>query len=109
MILHAMEKIIIHHQDVIHFIDPNLILYCQSDNCYTNVYLAEGEKYLVVMSLSKFAKELGSQFIRVNQSFLINSRYIKKINKKNKTVVLMNRLEVPFTITIKNLMLLIKG
>lgn len=107
--LQNMNKIIIPQQDIIHLIDTNRILYCKSDNCYTYVHMIEGEKYLLVTSLSKFSKKLNSQFIRVNQSYLVNKAYIRNINKKKKAIELINKCQIPFTITVKNLLLLIKN
>jgi DNA-binding LytR/AlgR family response regulator len=109
MLLQNLNKIIIAQLDIIHLIDPNKILYCQSDNCYTYIHTVEGEKHLVAMSLTKLSKELDTQFIRVNQSFLVNKSYIKNINKKKRALELVNKSQIPFTVSVKNLLFLIKG
>jgi len=81
------------------------ILYCKSDNCYTSVFLNNGEELIACKSLKKIAQELGSlTFIRVNQSYLINKDCIKSIDKKNKLVELINNQHIPFTVTLKDLL-----
>jgi len=102
------SKIIVAHKDIVHVIDQSQIIYCQSDNSYTNLYLLNGQKILVVKSLAKFSAELdSSMFIRVNQSFLINKEYIQTVNKRNKTIDLLNNYSVPFTVSLKALLMLI--
>lgn len=105
-----LNKLIIQQVDVIHIIDPSNIIFCQASNCYTNIYLLGGERHMIVKSLLKFSKELCPvNFIRVNQSFLINRGYIKTIDKKKKNISLLNNQIVPFTLTLKELLYLIKN
>jgi DNA-binding LytR/AlgR family response regulator len=93
-------------QNVIHVIDQLQIIFCQSDDCYTWVHLKDGQRHLIVKSLIKFSKELNpTLFIRVNQSYLINKSYIKIIDKKKKCLVLLNDHIIPFTLTLKELLL----
>lgn len=103
-----IQKIIIPQQDVIHFVDPFQILFCQSDSCYVSIYLSDGRRHLVVKSLSKFSKELSPEiFIRVNQSFVVNKTYITSIDKRKRSIKLIQDHDIPFTVTIKELMLMI--
>jgi len=102
------SKIIISQQNLIHFIEPSEIIFCQSDNCYTSLYTVHDERYVIVKSLSKFTLELNSaEFIRVHQSYLINKKYIQRINRKKKCIDLFNNHNIPFTITLKTLIFLI--
>jgi DNA-binding LytR/AlgR family response regulator len=99
-------KIILSQQNIIHFVDPSEIIFCQSDNCYTSLYLTNGERHVIVKSLTKFLLELNSDsFIRVNQSYLINKNHIRRIDKKKKSIDLINNYSIPFTVSLKNLML----
>jgi two-component system LytT family response regulator len=102
-------KIAISQKTTIHLVDCNCIVYCQSNSCYTFVHLVDGEKYIVVKSLAKFAREelWFPEFIRVSQSYLVNRNYISSIDKKKKNVVLSNGHAITFTITIKELIALI--
>jgi DNA-binding LytR/AlgR family response regulator len=98
------EKLIIPSQDHLHLIDSDQIMYCKSDNSYTHINI-NGEKEIVVAkSLARFSRELDPKwFIRVNQSFLINIRFIKLINKKKRFIELVNQQQIPFTVRIKEL------
>jgi len=62
-----------------------------------------------VKSLAKVTREdlNSTDFIRVNQSFLVNKNFIKFIDKKNKLLELKNEYRVPFTTSLKDLLELI--
>lgn len=101
----VLNKIIIHTQDRVRFITQGEIVFCKSDNCYTYIYLVSGEEILISKSLSKFTQGLDPErFIRANQSYLINTQYIKSIDKKKRCVELLNLALIPFTTTIKELL-----
>ncbi|WP_299017247.1 LytTR family DNA-binding domain-containing protein [uncultured Polaribacter sp.] len=74
--LHTTEKII-----VANIID---IIRCKSDNNYTTFFFKDSSKILVSKTLKFYAdllKEVG--FIRVHQSHLINTKYIKEFIKSD--------------------------
>ena len=100
-------KIVISQQDNIFLIDPSNIIFIKSDNCYTNLHLKGDKRLLVVKSLAQFQRELSYDlhFIRVNQSYLVNLSCIERIDKKNKSIELIENHSVQFTITIKELLL----
>lgn len=102
-----LEKIMLSRQEMISFVNPEEIIYCQSDNCYTNVHLLGGKRILFVKSLTKLHKELPAEFIRVNQSFVVNKKHIDCIDKKKRVIILEGNKEVPFTITLKELLSLL--
>src|SRR4051812_31639265 len=96
------NKIIVNSQDHLQFIQKDEIVFCKSDNNYTYIHLKDGSEVLLCKSLSKFSKELGQgAFIRISQSYLISKEYIKKIDKRNKQVYLINEAPIKFTISIK--------
>ena len=103
------NKLIISQQNFVYIIDQNQILFCQSESCYTTIYLSDGKSHMMVRSLSKVAKEdlNGNDFLRVNQSFLVNRNFILRIDKKNKLLNLLNNHAIPFTVSIKELMILL--
>lgn len=77
-------------------------------NCYTTIYLTNGERILISKSLLKFSKELElGKFVRVSQSYLININCIKIVNKKKKQIELIDQSKIPYTTTIKELLCLI--
>ncbi len=63
---------------MIHVINVDDIVRCESDNYYTYFYFTDGRKLLVSKTL-KENEELLSQynFIRPHKSHLINIKYIK--------------------------------
>ncbi|TKC57602.1 LytTR family transcriptional regulator [Pedobacter hiemivivus] len=104
-----MNKLIINSQDTLRFISIPSIKYCKSDNCYTSVFLDNGEELIVCKSLKKLSDEISSQqFIRVSQSFLVNKDHIKLIDKKNKQLKLLDDKQIPFTTSIAELLVLMK-
>lgn len=99
------HKIVISCQEYARIVDINDIVYCQSDNGYTTLYLTDLQELLISKSLTKFATELdNSIFIRIHQSFLINANHIALVDKRNKIIKLKNETTVPFTVTIKKLL-----
>ncbi|MGC4233596.1 MAG: LytTR family DNA-binding domain-containing protein [Niabella sp.] len=99
------EKIHLSEQRTIYLVKPEEIVFCQSDDCYTNVYLVKDKKILIVKSLTKFQKELcPKEFIRVSQSYLVNRHYIKSIDKKKRLLALETNHIIPFTISLKSLL-----
>jgi two-component system LytT family response regulator len=106
--MNLYPKIIIPSQDIIHLVDQTEVLFCQSDNCYSTIYLADGRNFILVKSLTKLEKELNLPFfIRVNQSYLVNKQFIERIDRKKKQLFLANGYMIPFTTTIKKLIELI--
>ena len=77
-------KLSLHTSDKIQIIEINDIIRCQSDNNYTTFYLNDNTKILVSKTLKYYAdilKETG--FLRVHQSHLINTNYIKEFIKSD--------------------------
>lgn len=102
------KTLVIHCLNHFHFIRMKDINYCQSDDCYTTIYL-ESKSITVSKSLIKISQELPpEQFVRVSQSYLINRDMICSIDKRKKTISLSNGAVVPFTISIKMLIALMQ-
>jgi two-component system LytT family response regulator len=68
------------------------IIYLQSDNCYTNIYLADNSCYMMCKTLKHYETELNRQlFLRCHRSFLVNRFFIKEIiRERTACVTLMN-------------------
>ena len=94
--LHTLEKII-----VTNICD---IIRCNSDNNYTTFYFKNKEKILVSKTLKFYAdllKEVG--FLRVHQSHLINTKYIKEFIKSDGGyLILTDNTNVPVSVRKKN-------
>lgn len=73
------------------FIKTEDILYCKSENNYTNIFLQNGEKKLISKTLKDVEKTLvNHMFLRIHQSFLINPKYLKQYNKNDGGYVIMD-------------------
>jgi len=103
-------RILVAQLDKIFLIDTNDIIYCKSDNSYVFIYLDNMDPILLTKSLSKFEQELPNTcFLRVSQSFVINRRQIKCIDKKKRVIELNGGFFVPYTLPLKELLLFIKS
>lgn len=72
------RKIIISTLTEHYMVEPDDIVRCQSDNYYTIIYFQNGEKVMVSKTLKEYEILLqDSGFIRVHNSHLVNSKYIK--------------------------------
>jgi DNA-binding LytR/AlgR family response regulator len=103
-----MKKLIVSTINQFRIIAQSNILLCKSDDSYTKIFLINGEEILICKSLAKVSSQLDSlNFIRVNQSYLINKDFIECVDKKNKYIELIDKRQIPFTITIRELLLII--
>jgi len=85
------SKIAVPIADGYEFLETNQILFCQSENNYTNIYLVNGSKLLISKTLKEVEKTLEKYlFIRIHQSYLINPNYMKKYHRKDGGYVMMD-------------------
>jgi len=84
------QKIVLSTSEMIHVIDVDDIIRCESDNYYTYFFFVDGRKLLVSKTL-KENEELLSQhnFIRPHKSHLINIKYIKSYIRHDGGYILM--------------------
>lgn len=87
------------------FVYTREILYCESSNNYTTVYLESGEHLLVSKPIYEFEELLTDYgFIRCHQSFLVNSSAIRSLKKQDgDTLQLQNNKEIPVSRSKKDL------
>jgi two-component system LytT family response regulator len=72
------HKIILSTSEKIHVIETDQIIRCESDNYYTNFFLADGKRILVSKTLKENEQLLSDHnFIRPHKSHLVNVKYIK--------------------------------
>jgi two-component system, LytTR family, response regulator len=93
------RRLVLKTQDSVHVIDLDQIIRCEADRNYTSFYLNEGKKIIVSKTLKDFETLLtGYNFIRVQQSHLINLDYVDKYIKANGgAVVMRDGSEVPLS------------
>src|SRR5690554_2248979 len=73
------SKIAVPISEGFEFLDIKEILYCQSQNNYTYIFLESGEKVLISKTLKMVEKALERfYFLRTHQSFLVNPNFMKK-------------------------------
>jgi two-component system LytT family response regulator len=73
------------------FIVAENIIYCESDNNYTNVILSNGEKVIVSKKLKEVEEILEeSGFFRVHASYLINMKHVQKFIRGDGGYVVMS-------------------
>lgn len=105
-----MTRILVNSLNKIFFLNASEIMYCRSDNNYTQIYLVNGDFFIQCTSLKKFNEGLNcTDFIKISQTYLINVNYIKLIDKKKKFVVLSGDESLPYTLQIRELLNLISG
>lgn len=78
------NKIAVPVTDGYEFIEIDDILYCQSQNNYTYLFLKENKRVILSKTLKEFENLLEKYFfLRIHKSYLINPNYIKKYNRND--------------------------
>ncbi|MUP46511.1 LytTR family transcriptional regulator [Gramella sp. BOM4] len=62
------------------FLDLNEILFLQADNNSTDIFMSNGQKICAFQTLKYFEKCLPSFFLRIHNSYVINTKIVKRIN-----------------------------
>ena len=90
------QKISINRDDQLILIDPEEVLYCESEGSYTHVSTLKDGKILVSKRL-KLLEDLfsGQAFFRIHHSFLINLKKVKSYEKSSGKVVLEGGIKLP--------------
>jgi two-component system LytT family response regulator len=98
------QKISLHTSEKIIVVQLSEIIRCKSDNNYTTFYLENGQKILVSKTLKYYADMLKDhQFLRVHQSHLINTKYIKEFIKSDGGyLILKDKSNVPVSVRKRN-------
>lgn len=78
------------------FLEPDSILYCESDGNYCTIFLEDKEKILITQKLKFMEEKLAdSHFFRVHNSYLVNLNKIREYHKSDEYVVLSNQVKIP--------------
>lgn len=71
-------------------IEPAEIIYCQADGTYIEFFLTKGRKELANTSLAKTEELLlRFNFYKISRSILINTKWLRSINRSNDTCTLL--------------------
>lgn len=85
------SKITIPISDGYEFLDVKNILYCQSQNNYTYIYLKNGQKVLISKTLKSVEQALKRfYFLRTHQSYLVNPNFMKKFMRSEGGYLIMS-------------------
>lgn len=93
------RRLVLKTQESVHVVELDEIIRCEADRNYTSFYLNGGKKILVSKTLKEYETLLSSHnFLRVQQSHLININYVDRYDKKNGgAVVMKDGSEVPLS------------
>jgi two-component system LytT family response regulator len=94
--LNQPKRIALNTLDKIHIVNVEEILRCESNINYTMFYFTDNTKLLVTKTLKEFDKLLSDHdFIRVHQSHLINTAFIKEFIKSDGYIIMKDGTKVP--------------
>ncbi len=86
----SSQKIILSTSEMIHVINVDDIIRCESDNYYTYFFFTDGRKLLVSKTLKENEELLSNHnFIRPHKSHLINVKYIKSFIRQEGGYIIM--------------------
>ncbi len=90
------KRITINTDGKLVFLEPNDILYVESDGNYSTLYLLENKKIVLTKKLKEVSELLPSDyFFRIHNSYIINLNKIKEFIKTDGYVVLENNKKIP--------------
>ena len=86
------------------YLDTRDILYLKSDNNSTDFFMRDGNVITAFKTLKSFEELLPKGFIRIHQSYILNSRYVSRINYGKSICTLNHRQEedLPFSKTYRD-------
>ena len=93
------RRLVLKTQESVHVVELDEIIRCEADRNYTSFFLKGEKKILVSKTLKEYETLLsGHNFLRVQQSHLININYVDRYDKKNGgAVVMKDGSEVPLS------------
>jgi two-component system, LytTR family, response regulator len=96
----APQRISLHAQERISIVEINQIIRCESDDNNTRFVLATDERLYVTKTLKHYEQMLEQHgFIRVHQSHLVNTAFLKAFDKRDGGMLLLkNGEQVPVSV-----------
>lgn len=73
-----------------HYLSTDEILYLKADNNSTDFFMRNGQKISAYKTLKTFEATLPKNFIRIHQSYILNTKYVARINYGKNTCSLRN-------------------
>lgn len=81
----------------IYSVTVSSILYCQSDLKYVLIVTADGNRCKKLGRLDELAHGLPGHFVRVHQSFLVNTQQVRGVDKTTHELILAGQVRVPYS------------
>ena len=93
------RRLVLKTQESVHVVELDNIIRCEADRNYTSFFLVGGKKILVSKTLKEYETLLtGHNFLRVQQSHLVNLDFVLRYDKGNGgSVVMKDESEVPLS------------
>lgn len=83
-----------------HYVSTNEILYLKADSNATDFHMKDGRTISTYKTLKSFEEQLPDNFIRIHQSYILNSDYVSRINYgKNTCTLKIDENQLPFSKT----------
>lgn len=80
------------------YIDTSEILYLQADNNATEFVMRDGTVNNAYKTLKSFENQLPKNFVRIHQSYIVNTNYISRISYgKSLCTLKQNKTQLPFS------------
>jgi len=71
------------------FVGPEEIIYIHAERNYTDIFLTDGNSHTVSLYISEVHEKLpATMFFRISRSAFINTKFIKKLDRKKRLVYL---------------------
>lgn len=87
----AQRKIVLTDYESIHLVNVEDIMWCSAQGSYTSFKLIDGTEILVSRNLKSYIGLLPNQaFARIHHSYLVNINHIKRFERAEGGVVVMN-------------------
>lgn len=91
-----LQKISVSCDGKIIFLNPEDIVYCESDGNYCTIHLENKDTILLSQKLKFMEEKLTDfYFFRIHNSYLINLNKVKEFHKSDEYVVLSNNIKLP--------------
>lgn len=85
------------------YLNTDEILYLKADNNTTDFHMRDGSIISAYKTLKSFEKKLPSNFIRVHQSYILNTKHVSRINYgKAVCTIRKTKTQLPFSRTYRN-------
>ncbi|MEY3236152.1 MAG: hypothetical protein RI883_253 [Bacteroidota bacterium] len=93
------KRLVLKTQESVYVVELHEIIRCEADRNYTSFFLSSGKKILVSKTLKEYETLLSAHnFLRVQQSHLVNLDFVDRYDKGNGgSVVMKDGSEVPLS------------